>query len=61
LIKHHELAPKLAEVLSEIFDTFDKDHDGAQNNLSLQLMDLTLHRNSWFKLLKNLEERNAIG
>jgi hypothetical protein len=35
LIKHHELAPKLAEVLSEIFDTFDKDHDGALNNQEL--------------------------
>lgn len=35
MIKHHELAPKLAEVLSEIFDTFDKDHDGALNNQEL--------------------------
>jgi Ca2+-binding EF-hand superfamily protein len=35
LIKHHELAPKLAEVLSEIFDTFDKDQDGALNNQEL--------------------------
>jgi Ca2+-binding EF-hand superfamily protein len=35
LIKDDELAPKLAEVLSEIFETFDQDHDGALNNQEL--------------------------
>ncbi|KAI8584237.1 hypothetical protein K450DRAFT_218808 [Umbelopsis ramanniana AG] len=35
LIKDHELTPKLAEVLSEIFETFDQDHDGALNNQEL--------------------------
>jgi len=29
------LAPKLEQVLTEIFDTFDKDHDGALNNSEL--------------------------
>ncbi|KAI9283077.1 hypothetical protein BC943DRAFT_281087, partial [Umbelopsis sp. AD052] len=35
LIKDHELTPKLAEVLNEIFETFDQDHDGALNNEEL--------------------------
>lgn len=35
MIKDHELSPKLAEVLSEIFESFDKDHDGALNNQEL--------------------------
>jgi len=35
LIKDHELSPKLAEVLSEVFEAFDKDHDGALNNQEL--------------------------
>ncbi|KAH8550632.1 hypothetical protein BGW37DRAFT_497778 [Umbelopsis sp. PMI_123] len=35
LIQDHELTPKLTNVLSEIFDEFDNDHDGALNNQEL--------------------------
>ena len=35
MIQDHELTPKLTNVLSEIFDEFDNDHDGALNNQEL--------------------------
>jgi Ca2+-binding EF-hand superfamily protein len=35
LIKDNDLAPKLSQVLNEIFDSFDEDHDGALSNQEL--------------------------